>query len=229
LICVHDADQGGHDIYQTLREGNDGKWIDVKDIGLSLTEAVDLGLEFEEITDNQPKKFPEKLINNLPDNELLLLTGKTKERLRKEKVTTHKRVELNAMTPEVFLRWLEGKLRELGIEGKVRPPDEVVSSLGREATERKLKEIIKAEVERAVGVREIVDSCMKSMMMKSSISDCSVKLDEVLETFPTDGWREIVEKQSEQHAEDLARASDIKHLVASELTKHLSFFRETTE
>jgi hypothetical protein len=226
LICVHDADREGHGIYQTLREGSDGRWLDLKDFGLSLFEAVDLGLEFEEVLEKKPIAFPKKLVENLREYELQLLTGSTREKLRTEKIKRLNRVELNAMTPEVFLRWLEGKLRELGIEGKVRPPDDVVFNSSSAIIKKKLEEIVREELERSVGAREIIDSCVIRIMQDGGgAPDCTAKLDDTLAQFPTDGWKEIVGKLGVQQAVDSAKEACVRDLVSDELSKHLSQYR----
>ena len=219
LMCVHDADREGFDIFYTLRGRSDGRWLELVDIGLSLTEARDLGYEFEDVVLEDAASLNAKLVENLPDQELFFLTGKDRESLRTEKIKRYKRVELNAMTPGVFLGWLEGKLRGLGVEGKVRPPDGVVVDSGKRAVREKVESIVREEFERAVDAKEIVEvSVERTLKDHDDVPDCTSRLDEALKKYPSEGWRELVRGFGEKQAVSLA-GDTVKEMVADEISK----------
>jgi hypothetical protein len=65
-VCVH-----AHDIYLTIRDGGDGEAIDVVDLGLSMMEATTIyGLKPEEVKEEKAHRISDKLLRNLPENEL---------------------------------------------------------------------------------------------------------------------------------------------------------------
>jgi hypothetical protein len=89
ILCVHDADLMGHDIYLTLRDGGDQEAVDVVDMGLSMIEAITtLGLKPEVAKEEKAHRIPDKLLRNLPENELWLLTRLQPKELKDTKLDT---------------------------------------------------------------------------------------------------------------------------------------------
>jgi hypothetical protein len=128
VLVAHDLDRSGACIAWTL--GNDTRRYgfeaapDVLDLGLRLDEAVAMGLQDEAAPDAGPG---EEVLRGygMGEDEIGFL------------VRRHRRVELNAMTSDRFVAWLEGKLGEHG-GGKVVPAAGVLERHARRLLARRL-------------------------------------------------------------------------------------------
>jgi hypothetical protein len=148
VLVAHDFDRSGACIVHTL--GND-TWRytfeadpNIVDIGLTLAEARMMSLQDEAAPDEGPGE--EKLREyGLDEEEIDFL------------ITKGRRIELNAMTSDQFVAWLEGKLMEHGA-GKVVPAADVLERRARRVLARRnlagrLKPLIEeAEAEAAAVV-----------------------------------------------------------------------------
>jgi hypothetical protein len=133
ILAAHDADIAGYEIARTLAEEtrtSRGIHIRVIDIGLNVKEALAMGLEKEAVY--VKRKMSSALRRRLTEEEYNFLR--------------QYRIELNAMTSDQLVGWIEGKLAENGLASKVVPPDDV---LAREI-EARLEEGISERADRAV-------------------------------------------------------------------------------
>jgi DNA topoisomerase VI subunit A len=118
VLVAHDFDRPGFSIFGTL--GTDGRRyrfdnkVNVIDIGLRQTDVEEMRLEAEPFPCND--KDPDRT------QETLRRHGATEREIA---FLMEKRVELNAMPADVFIQWLERKLRQHGCE-KVIPDDNAV-------------------------------------------------------------------------------------------------------
>ena len=122
IYAVHDFDKSGFSILSTLKKGARGSKGsgDIVDLGFRLQDIV--GLEREEVRyDSDPR-------SNLTSN------GATQEEIKIlcQGEWYGERVELNAMTSDQFIEWLERKLTEHGVK-KVIPNQEILEAAYRRA------------------------------------------------------------------------------------------------
>ncbi len=209
ILCVHDADLMGHDIYLTLRDGGSEEAVDVVDLGLSMIEATTtLRLKPEEAKEEKPRRISDKLLRNLPENELWLLTGLRPRELQDTKLDTTYRVELNALTPEQFLSWLKKKLAALGILEKVHPPEEVVKAEVTKVTVDAVHKLVAEKILRFAG-EDLVKYLEFKLCEIAEYAhlDYEGLLDEALAEYPRDGWREIVGVKAREKAENHAKST----------------------
>jgi hypothetical protein len=134
FYCVHDADAYGTLIYQALQDGTrtrPGRKVKIVNFGLEPHEGAEMGLQVERVTSDK-KRHP---------------VGSYIDPRWAQWLQGH-RIELNAMTTDVFLRWLDSKMDYYG-NGKLIPPVEVTTTemlakveeeLRRQLTERILAE-----------------------------------------------------------------------------------------
>jgi hypothetical protein len=112
LFVFHDADVDGYSLARVLGEATarmPGHSIEVIDIGLSVEDALDMGLESE--------PFSRK--HRIPNALWPRLSGVAKEYF----ATRSERFELNAILPDTArIEYIERKLNENGVRGKVIPP-----------------------------------------------------------------------------------------------------------
>ena len=106
--CLHDFDVSGFTILKTLKTGARGSH--------GSGRVIDLGLRFDDIQGLQSEPVDPKgsIVGRLRE------AGATEEEI---KFLESERVELNAMTSEEFVTWLEAKLTKVGVKKYV--PDKV--------------------------------------------------------------------------------------------------------
>lgn len=204
ILCVHDADIWGYDITLTLSHASQRMRfhsLNVIDLGLTMIEAVRLGLKPEKVVHKKLKRIPKKLLRHLPKQELFLLTGKRETYELYKPLKESYRVELNAFTPERFMDWLAKKLEENGIERKVRPPDDVVAEESQKKIDESLEEHVRNVMFELCGGQEVVEELKASIMSREGLEnlDVSEEMDQSLETYPTDGWSDIIEREVDGH------------------------------
>jgi len=106
--CLHDFDVSGFTILKTLKQGARGSHGSGK--------VIDLGFRIDDIQglQSEPVTHRGDIVNRLRE------AGATEEEIE---FLRSERVELNAMTSEEFVNWLEAKLTKVGVKKYV--PDEV--------------------------------------------------------------------------------------------------------
>ena len=113
FFCAHDADAYGTTIYHTLQEetaARPGRKVKIINIGLDPWEARDMGLDIEPVARRKERRPVGGYVDPFWVEWL-----------------QSNRVELNAMTSDVFLAWLDRKMEEFG-QGKLVPPATVTQT-----------------------------------------------------------------------------------------------------
>jgi len=134
-LVAHDFDFSGLGIFHTLghdtRRYEFGSKPRVVDIGLRLADVQAMGLDTEPYVLQQEKDPKIKLVEYgaLPEEIEFLIGSKGKN--AKGYYWNGTRVELNAMTSVQFIRWLERKLIENGVE-KLVPEIDVLGPIWQE-------------------------------------------------------------------------------------------------
>jgi hypothetical protein len=117
LFVFHDADIDGYNIARVMREATrrmPHHNVDVKDIGLTVEDAEELGLD--------PEPFGRT--RSIPDT----LSGQLSELAEDYFETRHERFELNAILPDTKrIEYIEDKLKENGVREKVIPPEDALA------------------------------------------------------------------------------------------------------
>jgi hypothetical protein len=121
IFALHDADTYGYNIARVLAEETKrmpDHDIDVTDLGLTVADAKDAGLQVEYFI--RQNALPTDL--HLTDEELDWFTG---EQISAKKWRC-KRVELNAFTSPDLIAYIEAKLDAADATDKIVPPDDVL-------------------------------------------------------------------------------------------------------
>jgi len=141
IFCVHDADAYGTMIYQTLQEATKARGarkVQIVNLGLEPWEAIEMGLEVEEVEVNEhDKRKPVADYVSVRDDEDW------------EEWLQNHRVELNVMTTPEFIEWLDGKMAEYN--GKLVPPPDVLEKELAERIERKVRATVTERILREAG------------------------------------------------------------------------------
>jgi len=140
VYVVRDFDKSGFSIVSTLRRGTRGsrkRPARVIDLGLRLADIE--GLETEPVAGHCPLSWSRNLRHNgATEEEIEILCGP-------HHYGPCERVELNAMTSDQFIEWLESKLEEHGVE-KVVPDGDVLCSAYRRALFLQKLDVAQAEL-----------------------------------------------------------------------------------
>src|SRR5262249_27404433 len=116
VFLVHDADAYGTMIYQTFQEATKARGarkIRIINLGLEPWEALDLGLEAENVEAGERRKAVADYVRERDDGD------------EWEEWLQDHRVELNAMTMPQFIEWLDGKMADYD---KLIPPPDILEA-----------------------------------------------------------------------------------------------------
>lgn len=187
VFCIHDADASGTLIYQSLQEGTKarpGRKVQIINLGLEPEEALDMGLQVEDVKRDTNKRQP---VAEYVDEDW------------QDWLQAH-RVELNAMSTPQLLAWLDKKMK--AYEGKLIPPGDVLEDrLEREVrarlevkiTEQVLNEAKVAErVEKEFGKRRDI--------LKLSLKTIQEQVSSELAANPADHWSRPVKEIAQEIA-----------------------------
>jgi hypothetical protein len=183
ILVAHDFDKSGFTILHTLF--NDTRRFSFKvrpnviDLGLRLDDALAMGLEAEEVTYNSkcdPRELMRKQGATEDEVNFLVLSGKAKE-------WRGKRIELNAMSAQTFIDWLEKGLKAAGVE-KVFPEEAIANKTYRHAVlrQRCIAQLKMETVEDIIVPDGLLDR-MKVMMSES----------------PEEAWDDVLVELAESH------------------------------
>jgi hypothetical protein len=193
ILVAHDADISGYEIARTLENETrttPGMFIEVIDLGLKVTEAINMGLVAESVVIQKEPSY--ELLCRLTSEEEKFLLG-----VRGYKTWQGQRIELNAMRTDQLIFWLEGKLKELGLQTKVLPPEEVVEEKLKHNIESKMADDVSQMVREAIEelLRATVAEIEAEAKERIGIPEVSGYYDELrqfLEGCPPEYWRDWV-------------------------------------
>jgi GNAT superfamily N-acetyltransferase len=150
LFVFHDADLDGYDIARVMAEETrrmPDYSVDVVDIGLTVEDALEMGLASEPF--HRKKNISWELRMRLSDTAKEYLY----QRNGYSRGISGQRFELNAILPDTRrVEYIERKLEENGVRGKVIPPEEKLGDL----TDEKYRDLITEWVDEAIG--ELISS-----------------------------------------------------------------------
>lgn len=218
IVVLHDADPAGYmigyDLATNLPRFGDTVDVQVIDVGLTIRDAVTMGLQDEPF--DLSKQVWSMITKTMMTKTLKDPDGTTRPLLEPEARDSFvpsiwqgaeypswadkprgRRVELNAMPPREFEAWVE---RNLEIHGcrKVRPPDEVVSEQMVNARTNAITNQTGELFMRLMG-QEVVDEVLREIGVPS------YDLDSVLESRPEQHWHYLVTRAA-QSGQDIGQA-----------------------
>jgi len=186
ILILHDYDVNGILIEETLKRPTKRR-----DIYVPAERIIDLGLNWKVVKSFGLDKYPEPV--KLKKQDL----GKLEGMFRRGEVTEEEyeflkqyRVELNALTPEQLLSWLEETLKEMGL-GKTIPTQEELDEFFTEKYEENLSHVvldvsedILIDVEEEIGLFKIVLLLREIESEMKSLSEPTVE--ELAKEIPVD-------------------------------------------
>jgi len=169
ILVAHDLDKSGFTILHTLF--HDTRRFSFKvipkviDLGLRLNDALDMGLEAEEVT--YDSKDPRELLRTQGATEdetnFMVQSGKAG-------AWRGKRIELNAMPSQTFIDWLERCLQAVGVK-KIIPDEQLAQKTYQQAVLRhRCIEQFKTESTNDIIVPDGLLESMKMILAKNPAS-----------------------------------------------------------
>jgi GNAT superfamily N-acetyltransferase len=218
LFVFHDADLVGYDIARVMAEETrrmPGYSVDVIDIGLTVEDALEMRLESEPFY--RKKDITWELLMRLSEVARECLYKKDGYRgIRGE------RFELNAILPDTRrIEYIERKLKENGVRGKVIPPDDALKerreAMYREEVEGWVEEII-AEV---LGTDALKDKIVEDFEEPFGLDGAREWIEQGFEDDRSKSWRSVLEEQLEKLHEDNDK-DDMSDAVREHVRKSVS-------
>jgi hypothetical protein len=209
LFVFHDADIDGYNIARVMREATrrmPGYSVEVADIGLTVEDALEMNLD--------PEPFSRK--KDIPWSLRYRLSEEAEEYF----VHRHERFELNAILPDTSrIEYIERKLEENGVRGKVIPPDDKLSELADEKY-RTLSAGWASEVlDELIAAEDLKKEIADEFIDKFGLSEARSYIEDHFDKNRAASWREALETRLEAIRTEHADA--FKAAVEKKLREHL--------
>jgi hypothetical protein len=222
IFALHDADIAGYTIGRMLGEATarmPDHHADVTDLGLTIDQAVEHGLESEEFT--RSRAIPQTILPRLSPLATEWFTGEVLHRDGKgqPKEWLCKRVELNAFTSPDLIAFIEDGLRRHGATAKVVPPGPVLRHELRSAYESAVKVRVEEIVARLTDTTSIVRDVQRITRRRASRTVGRGVVRERLESHREDPWRAVVSREATSQLRE--SGADIERLVTGMLKARL--------
>jgi hypothetical protein len=182
IFCVHDADAFGTMIYQTFQEATKARGarkVRIVNLGLEPWEALENGLEVEEVEKGEKRKPVAEYVLEREDGDYW-----------EDWLQTH-RVELNAMTTPQFIAWLDRKMAEHG-DGKLIPPADAVVQEFEERLEAEIRSAVTERILREAGLEHQIAEALDQIKRPSSTALLN-GIKRLFKRSPQKEWRDHIE------------------------------------
>lgn len=192
IFVLHDADPDGYNISRTVREET---WrmpdhrVQVIDLGLTIADADEMGLPFEEFT--RKRELPAEVEANLTDSERECFVG---QRIG-SKSRRCWRVELDAMTAPQTIEYIERKMEDAGARGKVIPPEDYLSTRAERTYSGELGRRVDAAISRQLDVSRIKQRAINAFRDEMALEKAREWIEDGFEEDDSQPWQEPVRKE----------------------------------
>jgi hypothetical protein len=210
LFVFHDADIDGYNIARVL--GNATRRmphhkVDVVDIGLTVEDALGMGLESEPFS--RKKGIPWQVRRRLSDE--------AKEYF----VDRQERFELNAILPDTRrIKYIERKLTENGVRLKVIPPEETLKELADKKYRSMSAEWVMEAIRELISYEEFEKEIADEWIDKFALHEARRHVEERFEKHRSLSWRGALKRRFEKvHSE---HRDDFKSAVEEKLRGRLN-------
>ncbi len=205
LFVFHDADLDGYNIARTLREATrrmPGYSVDVVDLGLTVEDAVEIDLAPEPF--HRRKDISDALYASLSETAREYLYRRNGHR----RGVSGERFELNAILPvSSRIEYIERKLEENGVRGKLIPPEDELKRLAEDMYRRLHAGWVDDAIARIVDTESIKESLADSFIEEFSLERARDYIEEAFEKDDSLPWRKALEdrlaSRSKDHERDL--------------------------
>ena len=216
IFVVHDADPHGYNIARTLANATrrmPHHSVDVIDLGLTVPQAIDYGLETEKFT--RKKELPADL--ELDDDALEWFTGQPIP-IRNGKFHYEcLRCELNAFSSDELAEFIETGLQSHSATTKLVPPAEVLTVHVQTVRDEALTELVATELSRMVDIDAVVRQLIADHPDLAGVDETRVR--DTFASDPTLSWRSAAQQLVQ---EDIDAADGLTGAVRAHLVEQLA-------
>src|SRR5215204_467747 len=205
LFCFHDADLDGYNIARVMRQATrrmPGYSVEVVDIGLTVEDALEMGLDPEPFS--RKKDVSWSLRRSLSEVAKSYLYRKNPY----SQGVSGERFELNAILPDTArIEYIERKLKENGVRGKLIPPEEKLTELAEEKYRDLSAEWVAEAVAQLIDSEELDKKIADRFMDKFELDKARGHIEERFEENRALSWRDALsarlEEVRDKHADAL--------------------------
>jgi hypothetical protein len=216
LFVFHDADLDGYNIARVMREATrrmPHHSVEVVDIGLTVEDALEMGLDSEPFY--RKKDVSWRLRGSLSDVAREYLYNPVGYGGGIE----GNRFELNAILPDTRrIGYIERKLEENGVRGKVIPPDQRLSELAGEMYRKKHAEWVDALV-KEMFLEQIKEDLAKEFEERFDLASARAHIEKKFGGERALSWREALERKLAELQEE--HRGELKDAIAKKVRGHL--------
>jgi hypothetical protein len=183
VFLVTDADAYGATIYQTFQEATKARGarkIKIVHLGLHPWEAVEDGLEVEDVPQDKQRKPVARYVLEREDGDYW-----------EEWLQSH-RIELNVMTTPEFIKWLDQKMAEHGVS-KLIPPEDVIATELEQRLDAKVRGAITERVLRQARFEQQVAKAL-AKIKRPSRAALTAGIKKLFARNPENEWRAHIER-----------------------------------
>jgi hypothetical protein len=196
LFCFHDADLDGYNIARVMRQATrrmPGYSVEVIDIGLTVEDALEMSLDPEPFS--RKKAISRWLLRTLSDVE--------KEYLYRPnsygRGLSGERFELNAILPDTRrIEYIERKLEENGVRGKVIPPDDKLTELAEEKYRALSTEWVTKAIDDLISSEEFKKEIADAFVDQFGLDEARRHIEERFDKNRALSWRGALEARLEE-------------------------------
>lgn len=216
LFVFHDADIDGYGIARVMREATrrmPGYNVEVIDLGLTVEDALDMGIEGEPFS--RQNRTPHTILKKFNHTEYEYL-----ERRRE-------RFELNSILPvSTRMEYVERKLTEAGAS-KVIPPEKRLSELAEEIYQDRHADWVDAAIEELVDLNAIKSALAEEFKDRHDLGSARGHIEERFASEPGVSWRKALKDKLDTTNEGLG--AELARALEQKLSEGLAHEREEEE
>lgn len=191
ILVAHDADLAGYEIARTVEcetRTSKGMHIEIVDIGLKVEDALAMNLQAERTLIDKPPSG--ELLKRLNEQELAFFLADGYKRYSRNRGY---RVELNAMSTDQLVEWIEGKLAEHGLATKVLPPKDVAHDSLEDMITSEIEAYIASNIKALIG--DAADLAVQRLG-RPELNGYYTEIAEHLKNCPPEGWQTLVQHKA---------------------------------
>jgi DNA topoisomerase VI subunit B len=215
LLVIHDADLDGYNIARTLAEATrrmPHHIVNVIDLGLTVPQAIEYGLETENFT--RKKELPADL--ELDEEALEWFTGMPIHAGWSKVHYQCRRCELNAFSSDQLAEFIVTGLQQHGATMKLVPPADVLAANVRSDRDDALHDLVMRELLTMINVDDVVHQLVADRPDLVDVQEARVR--GMLADHPALSWRSSV---SGLVRADIDAADDLPETIRAQLAEQL--------
>ena len=170
-----------------------GYKVEVLDLGLRWDDAMALGLDTEEFT--RKRALPEGLL--LTATERAAFEGRPQRGppWDRHRSWICQRVELNAFTAPELVAYIERRLQETGVRGKIIPPETVLTATARECWREQVAARVQRAIEMLLPIDDMTDRLQDDFTEDAPLDEAREWIEEAFTTKPEQWWRDAMRRK----------------------------------